>query len=77
MKKANAALCGKNMQVIVDYIEDGIATARGASDAPDIDNVVFVDTGRSKVQQGDIINVEITGENDCNLLAIIKKRKQK
>ena len=77
MRRANRRLIGTEMQVIVDCVEDGYAVARGSADAPDIDNVVYVDTARRRVSAGDRLTVEIVDTDKSDLIAIIKKGKRK
>ncbi|MDC1296985.1 30S ribosomal protein S12 methylthiotransferase RimO, partial [Octadecabacter sp.] len=62
-----AAKVGQVMDVIVDDIdEDGIATCRTKSDAPEIDGNLFIDEGTDGVSVGDIVSVEVdeAGEYD-------------
>ena len=61
-------MIGKRLRVIVDgYLpEDGVYVARSYRDAPDIDGLVFVESGRELVT-GDMINVRITGAKEYDL----------
>ena len=62
-----AARVGQTLDVIVDDIdEDGIATCRTKSDAPEIDGNLFIDEGTEGLQVGDIVTVEVdeAGEYD-------------
>ncbi len=62
-----AAKVGRVMEVIVDDIdEDGIATCRTKSDAPEIDGNLFIDEGAGGLTPGDIVRVEVdeAGEYD-------------
>ncbi|WP_425073983.1 30S ribosomal protein S12 methylthiotransferase RimO [Sagittula sp. S175] len=62
-----AAKVGRVMDVIVDDVdEDGIATCRTKSDAPEIDGNLFIDEGADHLQPGDIVRVEVdeAGEYD-------------
>ena len=77
MKSANKKLIGSVMEVIVDSVGDGYAVARGYADAPDIDNVVFVENIPRKTAPGDRLTVEIVDTDKCDLVAIIKKGKKK
>ena len=77
MKRANKKLVGSLMEVIVDSVGDGYAVARGSSDAPDIDNAVFVVNIPRRTQPGDRLTVEITGTDKCDLVAAVKKGKRK
>jgi len=62
-----AAKVGQRMEVIVDEVdEDGIATCRTKSDAPEIDGNLFIDEGAGDLTPGDIVAVEVdeAGEYD-------------
>ncbi|SMR81799.1 SSU ribosomal protein S12P methylthiotransferase [Aliiroseovarius halocynthiae] len=62
-----AAKVGQVMDVIVDDIdEDGIATCRTKTDAPEIDGNLFIDEGTEGLSVGDIVSVEVdeAGEYD-------------
>ena len=62
-----AAKVGQRIEVIVDDIdEDGIATCRTKSDAPEIDGNLFIDEGAEGLSAGDIVTVEVdeAGEYD-------------
>lgn len=64
------AKIGSVQTVLVDEAsdEDGIATARSTSDAPEIDGLVFIE-GSPKVQPGDFVKVRITDSSDYDLFA--------
>jgi ribosomal protein S12 methylthiotransferase len=75
MEKARAisaarlkARIGRRMRVLVDRIEDGVAIARSAADAPEIDGVVRVSNARG-IAAGDWAEVKITGADDYDLSA--------
>ena len=67
MKRSQRRQIGKIVRVLVDRIDDGVACARGAGDAPDIDNVVrfaaartdkpgrFVEVRIVKMDRGDLV----------------------
>ena len=61
-----AAKVGKQLEVIVDEVEDGVATCRTKADAPEIDGNLFVDEGFEQLTPGDIATVEVdeAGEYD-------------
>ena len=62
-----AAKVGQVIQVIVDEIDqDGIATCRTKSDAPEIDGNLFIDEGTPGLTVGDLVTVEVdeAGEYD-------------
>jgi ribosomal protein S12 methylthiotransferase len=75
MEKAQAiseaklqAKVGQTMQVIVDDIdEDGIATCRTKSDAPEIDGNLFIDAGTEDLSVGDLVTVEVDEAGDYDL----------
>ena len=69
MKRANRRLIGSEATVLVDAVDsDGIAVARGAADAPDIDNVVLIPEAR-KLCPGSRVNVRFTGCAGCDMVA--------
>jgi ribosomal protein S12 methylthiotransferase len=58
---------GQRMEVLVDDIdEDGVATCRTKSDAPEIDGNLFIDEGTEGLSVGDLVTVEVdeAGEYD-------------
>ncbi|UYV39608.1 30S ribosomal protein S12 methylthiotransferase RimO [Rhodobacteraceae bacterium D3-12] len=62
-----AAKVGQTMDVIIDDIDDdGIATCRTKSDAPEIDGNLFIDEGTEGLTVGEIVSVEVdeAGEYD-------------
>ena len=62
-----AAKVGQVIDVIIDDIdEDGIATCRTKSDAPEIDGNLFIDQGTEGLSVGEIVSVEVdeAGEYD-------------
>ena len=62
-----AAKVGSVMDVIIDDIdEDGVATCRTKSDAPEIDGNLFIDEGTEGLKVGEIVSVEVdeAGEYD-------------
>ncbi len=65
-----AAKVGKTIEVIVDETSVEGAIARSAADAPEIDGVVYVDTGgNSSIQCGERIKVKVTGSDNYDLWA--------
>ena len=77
MKRANKKLIGQVVDVIVDSVGDGYAVARGNSDAPDIDNVIFVEGISAKTVPGQRLTVEIADTDKSDLVAVVKKGKKK
>lgn len=59
---------GWEMDVLVDYVEDGVATARSYADAPEIDGVVMIE-GDYGLKPGDMLPVVIEGADDYDLWA--------
>ena len=66
-QKRLARLVGRELQVLVDGVADGIATARSFADAPEIDGVVRFAAG--KVKPGQFAKVQITGAAEYDLEA--------
>jgi ribosomal protein S12 methylthiotransferase len=58
---------GKRLEVIVDEVEDGVATCRTWADAPEIDGNLFIDEGVEGLKAGDIINVEVDEASEYDL----------
>jgi ribosomal protein S12 methylthiotransferase len=63
-----AARVGQHCRVLVDAIEDGVAIARSAGDAPEIDGVVRI-RGGAKLKIGEFAAVEITAAGTYDLEA--------
>jgi ribosomal protein S12 methylthiotransferase len=62
-----AAKVGQRLDVIIDDIDDeGIATCRTKSDAPEVDGNLFIDSGTEGLSVGEIVSVEVdeAGEYD-------------
>jgi ribosomal protein S12 methylthiotransferase len=66
-----AGRVGRRMRVLVDEITDGVAIARSAGDAPQIDGVVRIETGarntRASLRAGDWADVEIVSADAYDL----------
>jgi ribosomal protein S12 methylthiotransferase len=66
-----AGRVGRRMRVLVDEVSDGVAIARSAGDAPQIDGVVRIETGggntRASLRAGDWADVEIVGADAYDL----------
>ena len=64
----------KNINIAGDFVtykiddidEDGVATCRTKSDAPEIDGNLFIDEGTERLKVGEIVKVEVdeAGEYD-------------
>ncbi len=63
-----AARVGRGCRVLIDAIEDGVAIARSAGDAPEIDGVVRI-RGAARLKVGDFAAVEITSAGTYDLEA--------
>ena len=61
------ALVGSDQVVVIDSVEEGIATARTMRDAPEIDGVVSIDVSDYEVESGDFIEVRIVGAEQHDL----------
>ena len=68
MKRSQHKQIGSTQKVIIDAIDDGVAYARGAADAPDIDNCIMLNAQRS-MKPGDIISVKIIKTAGSDLIA--------
>ena len=69
MKRRNRRLVGSTDRVLVDVVgRDGYAVARGAMDAPEIDNVVLIPHARG-VHPGDRVDICYTGVSGCDMVA--------
>ena len=77
MRAANKKLLDSVITVTIDSVEDGYAVARGSADAPDIDNLVYVDTARSRVKPGDKIQVKICDLDGSDLISTVCRGKKK
>lgn len=61
---------GRVLEVIVDEIRDGVTIGRTKGDAPEVDGVVEINQIRSDVQPGDIVEVNITGSMEYDLIGV-------
>jgi ribosomal protein S12 methylthiotransferase len=63
-----ATKIGHTTEVIVDEVDDEGAVARSKWDAPEVDGCVFIDSeDATKLQQGDIVRVEIDEADETDL----------
>ena len=58
---------GTVQRVLVDEVGPTVAMGRTAADAPEIDGVVYVKTGRRKLSPGDFVDVKITSAEEHDL----------
>jgi ribosomal protein S12 methylthiotransferase len=69
MKRRNRKLIGTTARVLVDSVDpSGVAVARGAMDAPDIDNAVLIRDG-GRLRSGEWAEVLVVGAAGCDLVA--------
>ena len=68
MKRTQRKKIGSSMRVLIDSIDDGTVYARGAADAPDIDNIVMLNARRG-MKAGSFINVKIVKTAGSDLIA--------
>lgn len=57
---------GKELEVLIDYVEDGVAVGRTYADAPEIDGVVTIE-GDYGLKPGDILPIIIEDANEYDL----------
>ena len=74
-----AAKVGRKMTVLIDAVADGVAIARSASDAPEIDGSVAIElspAGLKRVTVGSFQEVEITASGPYDLQARLARDTQ-
>ena len=64
---------GKEIEVIVDEIDDEGAVCRTKADAPEIDGNLFIEENFDKISVGDILKVHVTAASDYDLWGTISK----
>ncbi len=69
-KERLAHKIGKTIEVMIDHVDDGFAIGRSKGDAPEVDGVVEVDMTGAKALPGEVINVNITGATEYDLLGV-------
>ena len=62
---------GSRQIVLIDEVNGMQAIARSSSDAPEIDGLVHIDVTDYEVEAGDFIEVDITGADEYDLIAVI------
>jgi ribosomal protein S12 methylthiotransferase len=60
------------VRVLVDTVADGVAQARSAAEAPDIDGVIRI-PARSRLQAGEFAEVEIVASDSYDLAGRLAK----
>lgn len=68
MKRMHRKLLGSYQRVLVDYLTGGTAVARGAMDAPEIDNMVLIPRP-GKLRPGEFVKVKIINVDNCDVIA--------
>jgi ribosomal protein S12 methylthiotransferase len=58
---------GTVQRVLVDEVGPSVSMGRTAADAPEIDGVVYIKTGRPKLAPGDFVDVKITSAEEHDL----------
>ena len=58
---------GREIDVIVDAVDDEAATCRTVADAPEIDGALFIDDGFEDLTPGDIVRVRVDEAGDYDL----------
>ncbi len=61
-----AAKIGREIDVIIDEVDEDEAVGRSAGDAPDIDGLVYLD-GENELMVGDIVRVKVTDADAYDL----------
>ncbi len=64
------AKIGREIEVIVDDVQDNIAVARSWADAPEIDGLVHIQNGE-ELNVGDVVRVNVVEATEHDLIAII------
>jgi ribosomal protein S12 methylthiotransferase len=62
-----AAKVGRQLEVIVDAVDEDAATCRTKADAPEIDGCLFIDEEHEGLSPGDIVTVEVDEAGDYDL----------
>jgi len=64
------AKIGREIEVIVDDVQDNIAVARSWADAPEIDGLVHVQNGDT-LNVGDVVKVTVVETTEHDLIAVL------
>lgn len=67
------AKIGKQIEVIVDDVQDNIAVARSWADAPEIDGLVHIQNGE-ELNVGDIVKVNVVEATEHDLIGTLPER---
>ena len=74
--KKLAKKIGKEIDVIVDEIDEEGAICRTKADAPEIDGNLFIESNFAKINVGDILKVNVTSAGDYDLWGTISKNQK-
>ena len=74
--KKLAKKIGKEVDVIVDEIDEEGAICRTKADAPEIDGNLFIESNFAKINVGDILKVNVTSAGDYDLWGTISKNQK-
>ncbi|MCQ2353412.1 MAG: 30S ribosomal protein S12 methylthiotransferase RimO [Victivallaceae bacterium] len=77
MRRMQKNRIGTRERILVDACDKSVAWGRGVADAPEIDNFVIVENPPRRCRQGEFLDVEIVGSQNCDVIAraMAKKRK--
>jgi ribosomal protein S12 methylthiotransferase len=64
------AKIGKQIEVIVDDVQDNIAVARSWADAPEIDGLVHIQNG-DELNVGDVVKINVVEATEHDLIAVL------
>ena len=68
MKRSQRKKINSSMRVLIDSTDNGIAYARGAADAPDIDNIIMLEAQKG-MKPGNFVTVKIIKTSGSDLVA--------
>ena len=68
------AKVGRQMDVIIDAIDDEGATCRTMGDAPEIDGNLFIDEGFEGLSVGEIVKVTVDEASDYDLWGTVSDK---
>jgi ribosomal protein S12 methylthiotransferase len=69
------AKIGKQIEVIVDDVQDNIAVARSWADAPEIDGLVHIQNGE-ELNVGDVVKVNVVEATEHDLIGMLPERRR-
>jgi len=65
------AKVGTRLTVLVDDVDDEVATCRTMADAPEIDGNLFIDRGHHTLAAGEFVNVEVNEAGDYDIWGML------